>query len=132
MALCERPGGKTAQRQSRGKEQRLARHQRIWGARIRHNVPFRLARAGIETGKGKRCSHALQKAAPTHRIVPGRSEGREFVLHAGPQCLPVGEFVETAPELLVLPGRQGFTQCREAQRSVHRDRDLIGDRANNA
>jgi hypothetical protein len=54
------------------------------------------------------------------------------LLHVGPKFLTVGEFVETAPELLVLPGRQAFTQCSEVQRSGHHDRDLIGDRSNNS
>jgi hypothetical protein len=81
-----------------------------------------------------RAAHAkqLQTGLAGAIAVMPCSKGREFLLHAGPKCLTVGGFVETAPELLVLPGRQAFTQCSEMQRSGHHDRVFIGNRSNNS
>jgi hypothetical protein len=58
-----------------------------------------------------RAAHAkqLQTGLAGAIAVMPCSKGREFLLHAGPKFLTVGELVETAPALLVRPGRQAFT-----------------------
>ena len=129
--------GKPAQGHGCGEKERLAWHGPLRGADIRHDLFFRLAGAGTQTGQRQRGPHELQKATSADGIVPFRCLLRELtvqelleLLQSPPvlqDCASIAALAPSPGECGWQPGRVGWSSGARCSSMTHRARGKFGN-----
>ena len=108
MTFHEHARGDTAEWHGRGEEQRLPRHELLWGTHVRDDFFLRLAGTAGQARQGQGRAHELQEAAATHRIM-ANGVGELACQQRLPR-LAVCQFLQATPEGWAMCGGETLPQ----------------------